>query len=538
MSPSEDDVQALYEYCARNGIEIHPSIRPKHVPGRGLGIYAAKAIGQHEHLVRVPVGEIFTTESIPETFLSRAVREGIAVHAQLAAFFAFGRAADLEPYKLWIATWPGFADFYEAMPIFWGQSLADTLDQFVQDKDHSGRNTDLSRPAVKRQKVLNGSSSSEVPASALRTSTAGRRKGDWADGLLSLSVIHEQVRLMAEKLATHLCSIEQVLPNLHILETPEKLAKFLHAWCLVNTRCFYYVPSLPSSSRQKGSKMKAPADPNEAMGLCPFMDLFNHTAASEAMLIARADSQPAQSPCKVSSGLKGFIATTTCQIGAGNEVVFSYGSHTNDTLWSEYGFLLSGSSNSSDSVLLDQIILKQITEEHRVVLEEHDYLGSYTLLNDGSVCYRTEMVAWCLILGPEKWTRCAEEGLDPGDMATSTESSGNEDQQLACNRTGSPLAQSSMHQHYRLLEKWLTDLQEQADSDISDLAPMEDGAVLKAFASVSIMGTTLDIGSAERQLSLARRRHGMCIERCKQISAMAARGIEASNSALSEGNPG
>lgn len=528
MSPSEHDIRVLYDYCETRNITVHPSIRPKHVPGCGLGVYSLEQIGPNEQLVQIPVSQIFTTNSIPESFLSRPAREGTAVHAQLAAFFAFGEKQHLEPYDAWIATWPEFADFPETMPIFWGDSIADSIEKCITDKHDNRDKTDQSLPVAKKQKVSNDFDASHSRDSSSQQSAADHGRIDWAMNLQSLKIVQDQVRSMTEKLASHLHSIHLVRPDLQILGDATKLTKFFHAWCLVNTRCFYYVPSLPSHSKHKGVKAKAPADPNEAMGLCPFMDLFNHAAPATPVALSNAGDQIVQTPCKVSSGVQGFTAVTTSEVSAGTEILFSYGPHTNDTLWSEYGFMLPGSSNSSDSVLLDHVVLQRTTKRQRQVLEHHDYLASYTLFNDGSVCYRTEMVAWLMILDTEKWVKAVEEGLDPADLVEAVELEGEKDSQQRRNGTRSRPALKLIRQHYQVIEGWLNALREQAQGDVSVLESMAHAEVLQAYKTLSIVEATIGDRSAERELSLARRRQGMCVNRCEQITAMAARGVEAS----------
>lgn len=526
MNPSEHTIQSLTHYCSSKNIVIHESIQAKHVLGRGLGVYATEQISPDEELVHVPVSEIFTTNNIPEHFLSKSAREGIAVHAQLAAFFAFGQGTDLEPYEAWMATWPVFADLFETMPMFWGNLLANQLEEVDEHNEGVDPERSHKRPIPKKQKVQNGVQTSKSQRPTSQEPTTGSEEGTRTVNMQSLSIIHDQVLQMAEKLVSHVKSIHRVLPDLQILDDSAKLTKFFHAWCLVNTRCFYYIPTVLSPAKGKASKPKAPADPNEAMALCPFMDLFNHTAPLPATVSHNLDDDSSQKPCKVASGVKGFTATTTSEVEADKEVLFSYGPHTNDTLWSEYGFLLPGSSNTSDSVLLDQTILQNLTEKQRLVLEDQDYLATYTLFNDGSVCYRTEMVAWLSILGTRKWTKVVEEGLDPADSVDAGNLAAVSNQYVRHNQTQSRPAVGGRHRHSQVISGWLSALQQQAQKDASELKSMEEDEILLVFKTLSFI-SGIDGQSAEEKLSLARKRQNMCIDRCEQISAMAARGVEA-----------
>lgn len=525
MVASEFDIGCLHGYCTGRGITIHPYIQPKNVPGCGLGVYATKEIKAGEQLIHIPDSQVFSTANIPDHFLEKSAREGIAVHAQLAAFFAFAKEADLEPYRPWTKTWPVFGDFFSTMPIFWGELIMSELEKQHVDNDQDGSDLEKPRPVSKKQKIQSGPRKSRSCSSTSSKTLASSGEPAWASHKPSLNTVRDQVVQMAKKLVAHTISIHYALPKLRLLNTPEKMTRFFHAWCIINTRCFYYILPTPSRTKHKAAKPKAPADPNEAMGLCPYMDFFNHTAPSPPTDLSSANGSSPQRPCKVRSGANGFTAVTTSDIKADAEILFSYGSHTNDTLWSEYGFLLASSSNTSDSILLDSIILESLSDEQCSVLDDHGYLGAYTLFNDGSVCYRTEMTAWLPILGTQKWTEAVGECLDPADLVDTDMQLAVEGSHSQARQTRSRSTMNARQQHCHVLEGWLKALQEEARKDKVELLSMGTTELLESYKTLSMIEIVPQ--SQEAIFSQAKMRRRMCIDRCEQIRAMAARGVEA-----------
>lgn len=509
---AHEPTQNLVGYCSANGIIIHTSVRPKTVPGAGLGVYATKKIKSGEQLVHIPTRHIFTTANIPEYFLSKSARKDIPVHAQLAAFFAFGSEQDLQQYRPWMATWPGLDDFVETMPIFWGYWTEQVLGKL-------GRTTDIESMTddhlPKRRRVSDKSSDGHgINQRCIKTDgtdsvslkqppfcLSPALSGNWnASSNLESSLLSH----MVEKLVAHVKSIAEAMPDLHLIENNQQLAEFLHAWCLVNTRCFYYVPA-PTFSKHR-TKNKPPADPNEAMALCPFMDLFNHMAPPPPpdTFGSSALNETTQRPCKVRYTPAGFTVTTDSTILPNHEILFAYGAHTNDALWLEYGFLLPKSTNTSDSTLLDALILDTLKPLDRFILEDHGYLHTYTLHHDGSICYRTEMVAWLLVLGRAKWKKVVEQNLDPEEACT---------------------APTGKAKYKKTIVAWLEKARSLAVENMMLLDGMGDGVLLERFETMAAVASVQRKSEGEKLLTAGKRR-GMCLARWAQILDMVGRGIE------------
>lgn len=526
MAISEETIQRLIDSCTHNQILINPSIRPKFATGRGFGIYAANNLARGEKVLHVPTEQVFTTSRIPLTFLSASAREGIAAHAQLAAFFAFGSDDDLEPYHSWMESWPAFQDFYETMPIFWSDGI---LAELKGGPSQSYRRVGEPGHPHKRQKPTASSRVPCHPNPDMIGAPEGPKAGEVIGEANSLRALQDQVEQMTKKIGLHIKSVSKALPHLKLLDDHDRIRKYLHAWCLVNTRCFYYVQPISPRAKAKKSKLKPPADRNEAMGLCPFMDLFNHIAPSTTATLSSTEPGLLQSSCNVRCNAMGFTVTTSSNVDEGAEVLVSYGAHNNDTLWSEYGFLLPGSTNSYDSISLDGTIVDDLTSDERETLDSQGYLGGYTLLNDGSVCYRTETAAWIRVLGSERWIRSIGEGLDPTDLLM-------DDAQPAQKRTNSQdemtsagFGETAEELHREVVSRWLKAIQKQAQGDSMRLRSMTLADMLQRYRTLSII-TEIRTQPEETKTSLAERRHKMCIDRCDQIYGMASRGMEKTGS--------
>ncbi|KAF2265383.1 SET domain-containing protein [Lojkania enalia] len=170
---------------------------------------------------------------------------------------------------------------------------------------------------------------------------------------------------------------QQLSPSLPSLSK----SLFTYAWLIVNTRTFYWeYPDLPNAHPRLPKKRNM-LKPEDCYAMCPFMDYFNHTTHG----------------CNPSATAKGYSVTADRDYSAGEEIYVRYGSHSNDFLLVEYGFVLP--VNSADSLPLDDIILPLLSAQQCNVLREDGFYGNYTLTATAPyVCYRTQSVARLLLL--------------------------------------------------------------------------------------------------------------------------------------------
>lgn len=189
-----------------------------------------------------------------------------------------------------------------------------------------------------------------------------------------------------------------------VLGTSCSRDEYMYNWLLVNTRTFYFVT--PRTE-------KLPKE--DHMALQPVADLFNHTD---------------KGGCHVTFDHAGsFSFKTTRAYDKGEEVHISYGSHSNDFLLVEYGFVLP--SNSWDEARLDDALVPALSRSQKEDLEDVGFLGDYVLDKD-TVCHRTEVAARILLTGRggernntrhgggslsmEDWRRFVN-GLDDGERS-------------------------------------------------------------------------------------------------------------------------
>ncbi|OQV03320.1 SET domain-containing protein [Cladophialophora immunda] len=167
-----------------------------------------------------------------------------------------------------------------------------------------------------------------------------------------------------------------------------------YSWLLVSTRTFYYTP--PDMEPEDTPEAE------ECLALVPFGDYFNHSDAG----------------CKVAYSATGYEFKVDHTIEKGEELYISYGSHPNDFLLVEYGFILE--ENKWDEVSLDAVVLPLFSEKQKGMLEEAGYLGNYVLeapsmQDDGVACYRTRVALRLLCMPLEKWNGCVTHGADDDD---------------------------------------------------------------------------------------------------------------------------
>ncbi|PQE13455.1 SET domain-containing protein [Rutstroemia sp. NJR-2017a WRK4] len=170
-------------------------------------------------------------------------------------------------------------------------------------------------------------------------------------------------------------AIRKAFPEPHITQD-----EFIHNYLIVNSRTFYYLsPALKSSQRQPRK--------DDRLALNPFADYLNHS------------SNPT---CAADLSATGYTIRASQSIKTGSEIFISYGSHNNDFLLGEYGFILD--DNACDSVSLDPWITPLLTPEHAENLKEVGFLDNYVLDANG-ICYRTQVVLRILCLPLGRWRR-------------------------------------------------------------------------------------------------------------------------------------
>jgi hypothetical protein len=164
---------------------------------------------------------------------------------------------------------------------------------------------------------------------------------------------------------------------------------YTYTWLIVNTRTFYWsYPDLPNSHPGL-PKRRAKLTADDCYCMCPFTDYFNHS----------------DSGCDPQLSPTGYTVTADRAYAAGEEVFVTYGSHSNDFLLTEYGFILPG-KNKHDAIPLDPLLLPLLDKEHVAALKEDGFYANYTLFvgeKEERVCYRTQAVLRLLVLDTKRY---------------------------------------------------------------------------------------------------------------------------------------
>lgn len=177
-------------------------------------------------------------EDVPSAFIEK-LPEDIAVQALLAAYLTLSGPDELSKYEVWRNSWPSRKDFEDSMPILWPTVLGGL--QLPGSED--------SIPTDKAQPSFLPPSISGL-WNSLKPGTKTRKYSSDYQNILSQQ---------AQRMRKAWTDVISAFPDTH-WET------FSYNWLIVNTRSFYWV----------GKGQETPEDPNDAMGLVPFADYFNH----------------------------------------------------------------------------------------------------------------------------------------------------------------------------------------------------------------------------------------------------------------------
>ncbi|KAL2837857.1 hypothetical protein BJY01DRAFT_40009 [Aspergillus pseudoustus] len=319
-------------WAVSHGITIK-GIAPARFPGRRLGMIATRDIKKNEVMLSIPVTLMLTIDSIPMEFVSQ-FPEGTSIHGILAAFLTHGDPGLLSELDVWRSVWPDWEEFENSMPVFWPKHLrasnstsAISSPEGVQQLEHS--------PIILPPSIsgLWSTLSNQVQQTPPPYETR-----------------YQNLLAQQEKrLKTAWDSVVDVFPV-----TDWKT--FAYNWSIINSRSFYYV----------SPEKEEPEDWNDAIGMVPYADYFNHVDNAE---------------CEVKFDGKKYTFKATRRYEKGEEIYMSYGSHSNDFLLVEYGFCLD--SNPSDAIYLDDMVIPNLTPEQKEELAAYDYLGNYTVAADG-----------------------------------------------------------------------------------------------------------------------------------------------------------
>ena len=162
---------------------------------------------------------------------------------------------------------------------------------------------------------------------------------------------------------------------------------FKYYWMIVNSRSFHWKPS----HARAGS-----------MVMCPFIDYLNHG--------------PTGSTCLVSQNNKGYEVHADRDYERGEEVLATYGGHSNDKLLVHYGFICSNEPKGpsvDDDIRLDHLIIPRLEANIRDQLQDVGFLGGYSLIpTSNELCFKTQVAIRAATLTCNEWEYFAANGDD------------------------------------------------------------------------------------------------------------------------------
>ncbi len=107
----------------------------------------------------------------------------------------------------------------------------------------------------------------------------------------------------------------------------------------------------------------------------------------------------------------------------GEEVLATYGAHSNDKLLIHYGFICSSTPNGpsvDDSISLDHLLVPQLSSTISEQLLDAGYLGGYALLPaKNELCFRTQVAVRANLLTCNEWEYFVASGEDLSEDASS-----------------------------------------------------------------------------------------------------------------------
>lgn len=181
-----------------------------------------------EPIIIVPSSLMLTLDSIPPSFLKK-FRTSTSTQAILAAYLTRGDKRSLKKWDTWRKAWPSREVFEDSMPILWPEL----------SQSNSGAGGIILPPST----------------SGTPESTEKKALGEEDKEIYQNILFRQRTRLRHARE-----NVVSVFPDID-------WDSFSYNWCIVNTRSFYYVTP----------GQEEPEDWNDALGLVPFVDYFNHS---------------------------------------------------------------------------------------------------------------------------------------------------------------------------------------------------------------------------------------------------------------------
>lgn len=192
-------------------------------------------------MLSIPVSLMLTIDSIPESFVS-LFPEGASIHGILAAFLTHGDPGLLAELDPWRSVWPDWEEFESSMPVFWPARLRRSNTSVTGEERNGDR--------------LSGGPSFLPPSIS----------GLWNSFEKLAGSEHEYETRYQNLLAQQEKRLQEAWKHVLSVFPETDWRAFAYNWAIINSRSFYYVS--PGKNE--------PEDWNDAIGMVPYADYFNH----------------------------------------------------------------------------------------------------------------------------------------------------------------------------------------------------------------------------------------------------------------------
>ncbi|TIA23154.1 SET domain-containing protein [Aureobasidium pullulans] len=187
-----------------------------------------------------------------------------------------------------------------------------------------------------------------------------------------------------------LSDLERDIESVKHMHAPDDQAferEFLYHWMLVNTRSFHWKPQGITQG---------------AMIMNPALDYMNHCPNGQG--------------CQVTMSQDGYELRANRDYESGEEILATYGAHSNDKLLVHYGFILPQTSLDDDEIRLDHVILPHLSGSQQNALQDVGFFGGYALLpSTGELCFKTQVAVRSVLLTANEWEHFMGSGEDLAD---------------------------------------------------------------------------------------------------------------------------
>lgn len=337
MLDLETRLHNLLEWLAQGGTYISPKLEVRNNETSGRGLYAKESVMRSERLIRIPHSYLlnFTT----------AVAH-IAKHNLSISLDATYHGVQVPPPRM-----DGVGECYASLSLetLLSFSSFQILAMYLMLESARGKDS-FWKPFIDMLPHID-----ELGLTPLVWKLLGLPESDRLWRMLPRSA-RKHSQEVSNRFDKDFAVVSEALQDSHFLDRK----RFLWAWMCINSRCLYM--EVPQGK-----------DSHDNFTLAPYVDFLNHLSEDQ---------------CGIKIDNLGFHVVTSSLYRPDQELLFSYGPHSNEFLLCEYGFTLP--ENKWNYVDITDYIVPLLKPKHVEFLKAQGYYGDYTV-NTHGISFRTEV---------------------------------------------------------------------------------------------------------------------------------------------------